>query len=204
MAKIYDRFMSRSEEACLAAWRGELLAPLSGEVLEVGAGTGANLAHYPPLERLVLTEPDSHMRRQLEARAQRLAFPTECRGDEAEALGFDDESFDAVVVTLVLCSVTHVGRTLHELKRVLRPGGRLVFLEHVGAEHGTSRRRWQGRVEPVWKRVAGNCHLTRDTERALVDAGFELDQVTRESMRKALPLVRPTVRGIARRPCPVA
>jgi ubiquinone/menaquinone biosynthesis C-methylase UbiE len=198
-AAIYDPFMRKSEIACLREWRGELLGSLEGRVLEIGAGTGANLPFYPPtLERLVLTDPDEHM---LERLAE--ADPGSHRAPEivqapADALPFADHAFDVVVSTLVLCSVPDVGRTLAEIRRVLVPGGRLVFLEHVAAGNDQAgRRRWQGRVEPFWKRIAGNCHLTRDTAGSLAEAGFALHEIKNESMRKALPLVRPTIRGVA-------
>ena len=202
MSAIYDRFMAASEEACLAQWRQALLANLSGAVLEVGAGTGANLPHYPAtVTRLVLSEPDVRMARQLQTRlrdAPREA--TEVIDADVNALPFPDAHFDAVVATLLLCSVPSQARALAEVRRVLRPGGAFVFLEHVAAPLGTSRRTWQGRVEPLWKHVAGNCHVTRDTQAAISAAGLDVGEVTAESMRRALPILRPTVRGIARRP----
>jgi ubiquinone/menaquinone biosynthesis C-methylase UbiE len=200
-AAIYDPFMRKSEIACLREWRGELLGSLEGRVLEIGAGTGANLPFYPPtLERLVVTDPDEHMLKRL-ADARAGSGPRrapEIVQAPADALPFADRAFDVVVSTLVLCSVPDVDRTLAEIRRVLVPGGRLVFLEHVAAGNDqTKRRRWQGRVEPFWKRIAGNCHLTRDTAGSLTNAGFALHEIKNESMRKALPLVRPTIRGVA-------
>ncbi|NOY90972.1 MAG: class I SAM-dependent methyltransferase [Deltaproteobacteria bacterium] len=201
MAAIYDGFMDATEQACLRDWRAQLLAGLEGDVLELGAGTGVNLEHLPrQLGRLVLTEPDRHMRAKLTARVQRLGREAEVSGASAVALPFEDASFDAVVSTLVLCSVPSLEQSLAEVFRVLRPGGRFVFLEHVGAPRGTSRRRIQGLVDPFWRHAAGGCRLIRDTERAILDAGFELDAVERESMRKALAIVRPSIRGVAHRP----
>lgn len=202
MSAVYDRFMLSAEEACLVEWRGELLAGLAGEVLEIGAGTGANLPHYPAaVSRLVLTEPDRHMLAKLERRAARAGRAgVELRGAPSDALPFPDAAFDAVVSTLVLCSVTDLERTLREVLRVLRPGGRFVFLEHVAAEDRPSRLVWQERVEPVWKHIAGNCHLTRRTGAAIRRAGFEIERETRESMRKASTLARQTIRGVARKP----
>jgi len=201
MAMIYDRLMDATEEACLRRWRGELLADLEGDVLELGAGTGANLPHHPrDLSRLVLTEPDKHMRRQLEARAREHRPDAEVTPASASALPFADASFDAVVSTLVLCSVPELDTTLREVWRVLKPGGRFLFLEHVAAAPGTGRRRLQRVVDPLWRRVADGCRLTRDTERAMLDAGFTLERIERESMRKAMAIVRPSIRGVARRP----
>lgn len=205
MAAIYDRFMRQTEQACFVHWRAELLRSLSGRVLEVGAGTGANLAHYPStVSELTLLEPDAHMRAKLADKvAQQFkssAISVSVRDVSAERLPFDDRSFDAVVCTLVLCSVTDPAAALAELRRVLVPGGALVFIEHVAAHDNPSRLKWQRRIEPAWRHVAGNCHLTRDTERAIRDAGFEVESLQRESVRKSLPWVRPSIRGIARKP----
>jgi ubiquinone/menaquinone biosynthesis C-methylase UbiE len=201
IAAIYDRLMEASEEACLRQWRADLLRDLTGQVLEVGTGTGRNIPFYPSdLERLVLTEPDPHMRRRLseKIRAQAPAR-AELLDASLEGLPFAAESFDAVVATLVLCSVPHPEKALKEIHRVLRPGGRFVFLEHVAAEDRPRRLRWQRRLEPFWKRIAGGCHLTRRTADAIVAAGFTVANLRRESMRKTWPLVRPTVRGTARK-----
>jgi SAM-dependent methyltransferase len=121
----------------------------------------------------------------------------EIRPDSAGRLADADGSFDVVVSTLVLCSVPDQPAALVELRRVLRPGGRLAFLEHVAAVDRPGRLRWQQRLEPVWKRLAGGCHLTRRTAEAVGGAGFTLGEITRESARKAAPVVRPTVRGHA-------
>lgn len=199
MAAIYDRFMRRTE-AHLVPWRATLLSGLSGRVLELGAGTGVNLAFYPrALDRLVLAEPDRHMRARLAARVVRERPDAEVVDASAEALPFDDGAFDAVVSTLVLCSVRDVERALEEARRVLRPGGALLFLEHVAADERPARLRWQRRLEPIWKRLAGNCHLTRRTAEAIASAGFVLEVCERESLRQALPFTRPSVRGVARR-----
>lgn len=198
MATIYDRFMRDMERECGDAWRKELVAELRGDVLEIGAGTGKNLEHYRELERLVLAEPDPHMRRRL---ADKVAQASVARTVDlvpwsAEHIESDARAFDAVVCTLVLCSVRDVKRSLDEIRRVLKPAGKLVFLEHVAAED-PARFAWQRRTEPLWKLVAGNCHLCRETARSIEDAGFRFDRITRESARKALPIVRPTIRGVA-------
>ncbi|HEX6691633.1 MAG TPA: class I SAM-dependent methyltransferase [Burkholderiales bacterium] len=197
MAAVYDRFMKVSEQACLGKWRAELLGDLSGEVLEVGAGTGSTLGLYPKaVTRLVLAEPDPHMRRKLLEKRGTI----EVSDAAAERLPFEDASFDAVVCSLVLCSVPDQRAALAEIARVLRPGGRLVFLEHVAADGKPDRLKWQGRIEPVWKHLMGNCHLTRRTEAAIAAAGLQIERIQRESIRKALPIVRPSIRGYARKP----
>jgi ubiquinone/menaquinone biosynthesis C-methylase UbiE len=201
LAPLYDRVMHASEEACLKDWRRALLRPARGRVLEIGAGTGANLPHYgPEVSELVLAEPDPRMRRQLAQALESASRRATLSDARADALPFEDARFDAVVSTLVLCSVGSLERSLSEIARVLTPGGRLYFLEHVAADERPERLRWQRLAEPVWKRIAGNCHLTRRTEDAIASAGFEIETITRESIRKAMALARPSIRGVARKP----
>jgi ubiquinone/menaquinone biosynthesis C-methylase UbiE len=199
MAAVYDRTMEATEESCLRQWRADLLRDLSGSVLEIGAGTGLNVPYYPTkVSRLVLAEPDPHMRRRLAARvAEAHRDGAEILDATADHLPMAGATFDAVVATLVLCSVPRVDAALAEIRRVLKPGGRFVFLEHVAAEGLPRRLRWQRIVEPFWKRISGNCHLTRRTEAAIAGAGFTFAEIKRESMRKVWPLVRRTVRGVA-------
>ena len=201
-AYFYDRVMAKTEEACLKEWRYDLLQQVSGEVLEVGAGTGANIKLYSAnVTRLVVTEPDQHMRKFLKEKIGNHQLEnvsvTSGAADQIEAA---DESFDYVVSSLVCCSVTNLEACLSEIRRVLRPGGGLVFLEHVAAANGSSRRRWQNVINPLWRTFMGNCHLNRETEQAIVTEGFDIVQIDRESMRKAPPIVRLTIRGIARKP----
>lgn len=199
IAYFYDRAMAKTEAACLAQWRRELLGQVHGDVLEIGAGTGASIEYYPDRVRsLVLSEPDKHMRKILQQKVDDKS-PVEIRISDAtaERIPAADESFDCVVASLVCCSVADLDATLAEIRRVLKKGGYFVFLEHVAAPEGTSRRRWQQRINPLWKRLMGNCHLIRETEQAILDAGLRIRQIKKESMRKAPPIVRPTVRGIA-------
>ncbi|WP_211333557.1 class I SAM-dependent methyltransferase [Sinobacterium caligoides] len=193
--------MKPTEQACLIEWRADLLKGVDGKVLEIGAGTGASLALYPnnsSLE-LYLAEPDHNMRSQLAEKVNAsnlsnvaiLACPS-------EAIESEDNFYDHVFVSLVCCSVNDVEASLQEIKRVMKPGGRFIFLEHVAAEEGTKRRKWQGRVNFLWRKLAGNCHLNRETEKHIKQAGFIITEIKRESMRKSMPLVRPTIRGIAR------
>lgn len=196
-ARVYDRVVAPMEEAGLRDWRRALLADLSGTVVELGAGTGANLGLYPAtVERLVLTEPEPAMLSQLRARLGDVApgIDVAVHRSSASSLPLGDGEADAVVSTLVLCSVADPEAVLAEVRRVLRPGGRLVLLEHVAADHRPSRLRWQRRADLVWPHVAAGCHLTRRTAEAVRAAGFEGDLV-RESARKASPLVRTMVRG---------
>ncbi|MEX2170813.1 MAG: class I SAM-dependent methyltransferase [Pirellulales bacterium] len=201
MAAVYDRFTRGSNEACLDQWRAELLRTLSGAVLEVGAGTGVTLPHYPKsVTRLVLCEPDPHMRRKLQTKRAAAGWQhVEISDASLDALPAAPASLDAVVCSLVLCSVPDQQTALKEIERVLKPGGKLVFLEHVAADGKPNRLKWQRRIEPVWKHLMGNCHLTRRTEAAITAAGFSIERIERESIRKALPIVRPSIRGVARK-----
>jgi len=204
-APCYDRFVAPAEAASFGPWRSELLGGLSGAVVEIGSGTGVNVERYPDtVEHVTFTEPDPGMRRQLEARLGRARAAgrfgprgSDVRTDPADSLGLADASVDHVVATLVLCTVADPEAALAEARRVLRPGGTLVFLEHVAADHRPDRLRWQRRLEPIWRRVAGGCRLTRPTQATIESAGFELASVTRESARKTSPLLRTTVRGVA-------
>jgi ubiquinone/menaquinone biosynthesis C-methylase UbiE len=207
MAATYDRCTAAVEAAGLADWRRELLADVTGEVVELGAGTGHNMCWYSSaVDRLVLTEPDPHMRTRLEARVVERRQDGDGPGHievldrHGDALGLADGSADAVVATLVLCSVPDPDAVLAEIRRVLRPGGRFAYLEHVAAIDAPRDLRWQRFFEPVWKRLAGNCHLTRSTGLAIVGAGFEVETERRQAMPKAPLILRPTVRGLARRP----
>lgn len=200
-AALYDRGMRGVEAAGLNAWRAELLHEARGEVLEIGAGTGVNLAHYPAaVHRLVLVEPDPHMRRRLARRLPAISMSVEVAPEPLESLRLPAASFDAVVATLVFCSVPDLAGALRRVRDLLRPGGRLIFLEHVAAEADARAARWQRRLEPIWCRVAGGCHLTRRTEQAIRDAGFLVERIVREPMPRAPRLVRATIRGVARNP----
>lgn len=202
-ARVYDRTLAPLEDAGLREWRAELLAGLSGTVVEIGAGTGLNLAHYPStVERLVLTEPEPAMLAQLRGRLGEVADGVAVRAERADAtaLPLGDGEADAVVGTLVLCTVPDPDAVLAEARRVLRPGGRLVFLEHVADDDRPERLRRQRRLDHVWHHVAGGCRLTRRTEAAIVDAGFTVDDITRESARKAPTFVRAMIRGTATTP----
>ncbi|MGV1050250.1 MAG: class I SAM-dependent methyltransferase [Solirubrobacterales bacterium] len=194
-AATYDRGLKASEEAGLRRMRAELLAGAEGRVLEIGAGTGANLDLYPAAAReLVLVEPDPHMAKRLRARLAASARPATVAQEPAERLPFEDASFDCAVSTLVLCTVPDPGGAVAELTRVLKPGGRLLFIEHVRAGD-PDLARWQDRFEKPWRFLADGCHCNRDTLATLAASRFELGAVEHDRTPKAPPIVRPLVRG---------
>lgn len=196
-APFYDRFMAGSEAATVGEWRRELLASVEGEVLDLGAGTGANVPLFPPSVRhVVAAEPDAGMAKRIRGRERRV--PLDVVSAVAEQLPFADESFDSVVSTLVLCTVDDLERSIAEVKRVLRPGGAFVFLEHVASDD-PSVYRWQRLIDPIWSPIAGGCHVTRRPLEAIEAAGFAIERAERDLVRKALPIVRPSVRGVARK-----
>ncbi len=198
MAALYDSVMRAAERRGLARWRAEVLAPLHGRVLEVGAGTGLNLPYYPrTVTELVLAEPDRYMRAHLSRRAAASAIPVTISDAAASPLPFADASFDGVVMTLVLCTVPDVEGALGEARRVLAPDGNLAFVEHVGGDEGSRRLRWQRRLEPLWRPVAGNCHLTRSTIEAIRDARFTMRFLYRDDLPGLMRLGSPVVRGVA-------
>ena len=196
--------MRGTERAGVREWRARLLGDLTGKVLEIGAGTGLNLEHYPEtVTRLVLAEPDIHMRKRLERHVEthsRRCGQISVMDAGAEYLPFPDRVFDAVVSTLVLCSVEDPPSAVSEIRRVLKPGGKLFFIEHVAAEQPSRRAVWQWRIEPIWRRVAGNCHVTRDTASVIEDGGLEIEHIDDVRLPKAAPFLRPAVRGYAVRP----
>jgi SAM-dependent methyltransferase len=202
-ARFYDRLTARTERAGLGEMRRQLLASASGRVLELGAGTGHNREHYTAaVTELVLIEPEPNMARQLRERVATApgaaANPTVIEAS-AEDLPFDDGSFDVVVATLVLCTVPNPLRALGEARRVLVEGGRLLYLEHVRSNR-PGLARWQDRLERPWGFFSGGCHPNRDTGQLLADAGFWIDSLEDLKLPKAPPLVRPVIRGVARRP----
>lgn len=174
LAAVYDPFMASVERAGLGRLREELLGGLDGHVVELGAGTGANLPHYPEaVTRISLCEPVPAMAGKLRAKVADLDDPRiEVLDAPAEHLPFEDASVDHVVATLVLCTVDDLDASIAEARRVLAPDGTLVVIEHVAFEGGTSRR-VQELVTPVWRVVARGCHLDRETGRALAEGGFD-------------------------------
>jgi 2-polyprenyl-3-methyl-5-hydroxy-6-metoxy-1,4-benzoquinol methylase len=201
MAQSYDLAMGKTEALCLGNWRNELLNQASGELLEIGAGTGVNLPYYPAgLTQLILSEPVAPMRAQLQTKlATNTHQQVRVVDWVAERIDLPDQSIDTVVSTLVLCSVKNLQMSLLEVYRVLRPGGQLLFLEHVLANDARTLR-WQNFWHPFWRCCCGNCHLTRDTVRDIEAAGMIIEQLQEAEMLGAPAIVRRTMRGIARKP----
>lgn len=194
---LYDRLLSGTEDAGLRELRREVLATATGRTIDIGAGTGANLSLYPrAVSELVLAEPDPHMLNKLRPRLSEASTSAEVVQAGAEALPFEDASFDTAVFTLVLCTVPNPAAALTETARVLKPGGRLLFVEHVRADD-PGLARWQDRLERPWYYFGDGCHCNRDTASLIGAAPFEQVRVERGEMPKAPPIVRPLVHGAA-------
>ncbi|MBK5218302.1 MAG: class I SAM-dependent methyltransferase [Thermoleophilia bacterium] len=194
---LYDRGLKATEEAGLREMRAELLSGAGGRVVELGAGTGANLDLYSAaVEELVLVEPDPHMTKRLRERLASSGREATIVEAPAERMPLESASFDTAVATLVLCTVPDPSATIIELSRVLKPGGKLLFIEHVRSEEPRLAR-WQDRLEKPWRFLADGCRCNRDTLATIAASSFTLGAVEHERMPKAPPLVEPLVRGSA-------
>ena len=194
-AALYDPMAASAERGWMGERRRRLLAGAHGAVLEIGGGTGANLPHYRDVDRVIVTEPDSFMRKRLGQRLADARVPVKVSDAEAEALPFRDGSFDTVVSTLVLCTVPDQEAALDEVRRVLRPGGRLLFIEHVRAEGSTAR--WQDRLERPWGWLFAGCHPNRETVATIEKAGFEMEGFESFLPPDPLSFLQPCVQGSA-------
>lgn len=201
-SRLYARQVERAEELGLGERRRDLLAGLSGRVLEIGAGTGINLRHYPAtVDELILVEPEPYLRRQLALASAKSSLRVTVVDASAELLPLDAASVDAVVSCLVLCSVRDVHATLRQLRRVLTADGELRFMEHVASERPLPRRAQRMADATLWPHLSGGCHLGRDTLGAMEAAGFRVAQ--EERFRFRIPPLDPSkmhVRGFARMP----
>jgi ubiquinone/menaquinone biosynthesis C-methylase UbiE len=194
-ASMYDRINARAEAAGLRQERANLLAHAYGDTLELGAGTGLNVEHYPKtLTSLTFIEPNVHMRKRLRGRVERLRPNAAILAGKAETLSFADSSFDTIVVTFVLCSVEDEDETLEEIARLLRPGGQLLFLEHVRdadpkiahkQDHAPFLYGWMG------------CHPNRVTEAAIKRSKLTITDVRHGEVPKAPAIERPMLVGRA-------
>ena len=192
----YDRIMKRAEQSVYRDHRAFVAGVAEGRVLEIGAGTGANLAYYRDGVSLTLMDPNPHMLKRLKARAAQQGRDAEFLDRGAEEMPFADGSFDTVVSTLVLCTVADQSKTLSEIRRVLAPGGALRFTEHVrSASRGWG---WfQDAAMPLWSVIGAGCHPNRNTVGAMEEAGLVVEEL-RAFAFGPYP-VRPHVAGVARR-----
>ena len=195
-AALYDPFFWLAELAGLAARRRALVAQASGRVLEIGAGTGLNARHYPDHVDLVLSEPDEAMADRLRDRVAKLKRPTTVVVAGAEALPFADDEFDTVVSTLVLCTVPDPEVALREIHRVLKPGGRLLFMEHIRSESARWAR-WQDRLNGPWRAFAEGCNCNRSTLDTLAHSPLGVGEVEHGTFPAMVPLIRPLATGSA-------
>ena len=178
-AKSYLRVAAKAEARGAAEHRRELLADLAGVVCEVGAGSGLNFAHYPAtVTRVVAIEPEPTLREHAAVAARTAPVPIEVRVGTADTLPVKDASCDAVVLSLVMCTVPDPAAALAEAGRVLRPGGQVRFYEHVRSAHRVVAVA-EDLVAPIWARFAGGCHPNRDAVGALTSAGFDVSVVRR-------------------------
>ncbi|MBS1846309.1 MAG: class I SAM-dependent methyltransferase [Actinobacteria bacterium] len=201
-AAYYDRALKASEENGLGDMRRALLADARGRVVEIGAGTGTNLDLYgAEVEDLTLIEPDPHMGARLRDRlaARTHAVPARLVAASAETIPFDDDTFDTAVATLVLCTVPDPVAAITELARVVRPGGHLLFIEHVRSDDPKTAR-WQDRLEKPWRFLADGCHCNRDTEANLSASAFQVESIDHGALPKSMPIVRPLILGSAHLP----
>jgi SAM-dependent methyltransferase len=200
---VFARFYARVGhlmDAEVAEHRSKLLADLAGWVIEVGAGNGLNFPHYPATVTEVLAvEPEPYLRRLALTTARQAAAPIRVVDGTAEALPAEEATFDTAVASLVLCTVADLARALAEIRRVLRPGGRLRFYEHVRVD-APGLVRWQDRLERPWGWLAGGCHPNRDTVAAITAAGLDVVELDRFDLQAMPPPVRPHVLGVAQRP----
>ena len=190
-AAYYERTShSSSEELFFAPLREEVTRLAHGRVLEIGAGNGLNFAYYDPasVEQVEATEPDSAMLRYAHRRAEAARVPVHLVQAPVEYLPFADESFESAVVTLVFCSVSDPQRGLSEIRRVLKPGGALLMVEHVRSR-GAIASTIQNIVTPINRLIAGNCHWNRDTEQTVIEAGFKIEQRRELSRSAIVPLI---------------
>jgi ubiquinone/menaquinone biosynthesis C-methylase UbiE len=190
----YDRFQQRAEDAGMRERRAEFLKRARGRCLEIGSGTGLNIERWPGDVELVLSEPDPHMAAQL----RKKAGGREVVQAPAEKLPFEDASFDTVGLTFVLCTVPDPDAALAEIARVLKPGGRLLFLEHVRSpDPGLAR--WQDRLHGPWYVFGHGCHCNRDTKAAIEASPLQIEDAQRGEIPGTVPLVKPMLVGAARR-----
>ena len=194
-AVCYDT-LNAGVEGRLKPYREQTAGRAWGDVLEIGAGTGANLPFYSADVRLTVMEPNPHMARRLRRNAAKQGLHVTILPDVGEKSPFPDASFDSVVTTLVLCMVDDMGQVLREARRVLRPGGALLFYEHVVSPNHLGRW-WQHKLNPVWRFVTTGCNLDRDIAGAIRDAGFKTVELDAFDLSVGVPITIPNIIGLA-------
>jgi ubiquinone/menaquinone biosynthesis C-methylase UbiE len=193
----YDSITARSERDTFSAHRRALLAGAAGDVIEIGGGTGANLRMYDgAIGSLTVTEPEEAMIGRLQRKIDEQRPGTKVVRAPAEDLPFEDDGFDTAVSTLVLCTVDDQPRALRELRRVLRPGGRLLFMEHVRSDDERIAR-WQDRMLPLNRLLLCGCHCNRPTLDGIRSAGFEVTSLEHDTIAHAPAFGRPLIVGVA-------
>lgn len=189
--------MATAENRGLRKFRQELLTQATGRVIELGAGTGLNIPHYPPtVHELILTEPDEFMVTKLQNRLQRESKEIRVFQRPSDQLPFEDGSVDTVVSTLVLCTVPDPDATLKEVARVLKPDGKFLFIEHVLSED-PGLARWQDKFNRPWSFYAHGCNCNRDTVKVIENSPLHVSKLRNETLHSILPLVRPLIVGLA-------
>jgi ubiquinone/menaquinone biosynthesis C-methylase UbiE len=202
MAALYDPAVRKIDEAGLAEQRRALLAQASGRTIEIGAGTGRNVEHYPSgVTELVLTEPERQMAKRLRRKVEKAGRDASVVEAPGERLPFEDGSFDTAVATLVLCTAPDPPAVVREVARVLKPGGRFLFLEHVRAEDDERLARRQDRVAPITNYVFCGCHPNRRTLATIEASPLEVERVERGELpeKGTFAFDRPMIVGVARR-----
>jgi|SRR5688572_26627510 ubiquinone/menaquinone biosynthesis C-methylase UbiE len=185
LPRLIDLAMRNKE---VKRYRGKLIPAAAGEVLEIGAGSGLNLPFYgPQVRRLHALEPSEALLRMTSRKLPGTSYPVDLLQGSAEEIPLADRSVDTVVTTWTLCSIPDVAKALREARRVLKPGGSLLFVEH-GHAPDASVAAWQRRIEPLWKPLAGGCHLTRRIDRLVREAGFEIVELENEYLKGPRPL----------------
>lgn len=196
-ARLYDPFFAAMERNGLTEVRADLLRQADGRCLEIGAGSGLNLDHWPSGTELVLSEPFEPMAAELRKKVRRSRPDAEVVLAPGESLPFPDDSFDTVALTMVLCTAPDPAAVLGEVGRVLKPGGRFLFFEHVRARDERLAR-WQDRLHGPWYVFGHGCHCNRDTAATLAASPLEVTDDSWGDVPGAVPLVKPMYKGVAR------
>jgi ubiquinone/menaquinone biosynthesis C-methylase UbiE len=197
--KVMPWLLDVTEPEEMAEQRRLVLRDVRGEILEIGIGTGANLPYYPDIKALVAVEPLDAMRPRAKLRAEATGRTIEWHNGRGEQLPFTEGRFDTVVITDILCTVGNVSEVLGEAYRVLKPGGRLHFLEH-GVARDLKIRKWQIRLNGLSKVVACGCELTRDIEKNIRDSDFVIEELVNVSPFSGMNVLYTHIRGVALKP----